>query len=324
MPSPPNERIKQGHLAYADHFKDDVIAASASGDLPKIRLLFKEWPLTPPPATLGGGPGASTNTQWMYDAFSAAIENHRLEVVAYLMENGFQLDAVLAGVAARTKSIPVFQTLLDHSWNINDAGRGSPSLGHGFPKEVLPKLFLYDKPLREWFLTHGADPNIPSSQGFNCLDYAAGCTDPGVDPIAVLKTLVQHGGQPARSSALPIAASRPCRPTSECIEIMAYLLDHGAFINARQMEWRPEFHATCEARMMKGTALHVAVRRMDEEMVDFLLQRGADPMVEDWSGCTAMTVKAWRGDPNEQKWETIQEKLFTAVKASGSAQNSGL
>lgn len=47
-------------------------------------------------------------------------------------------------------------------------------------------------------------------------------------------------------------------------------------------------------------------------------------MVEDWSGYTAMTVKAWRGDPNEQKWETIQEKLLTAVKVSGSAQNSGL
>lgn len=137
MPSPPNELFNH-HIAYADHFKDDVIAASASGNLPKIRMLLKEWPLTPPPATLRG-PGASTNTQWMYDSFSAAIENHRLEVIAYLMENGFQLDAVLAGVAARTKSIPIFQTLLDHGWNINDAGRGSPSLGHGFPKEVLPK-----------------------------------------------------------------------------------------------------------------------------------------------------------------------------------------
>jgi len=68
----------------------------------------------------------------MSDALAAAIENLRVEVIAYLMEHGFQLNSGLACAAASTKSIPVFQTLLDHGWDINDAGRASPSLGHGF------------------------------------------------------------------------------------------------------------------------------------------------------------------------------------------------
>lgn len=140
---------------------------------------------------------------------------------------------------------------------------------------------IYDEPPREWFLTHGADPHIPNDRGFNCLDYAAGCTDPGVNPLVVLESLVQHGAQPARSSTLPLAASRPLRPTSECIEFMTCLLDSGALINAHELEWCPEFQATCESRRMKGTALHVAVHRMDEEMVNFLLQRGADPIMDD-------------------------------------------
>jgi len=184
---------------------------------------------------------------------------------------------------------------------------------------TVSSWFIFDDPLREWFLAHGADPHIPNTQGFNCFDYAAHSTNPDVDPVAVLNSLVEHGGQPARSSALPIAASRPFRPTSECIEIMTYLLDHGAQINEREMEWRPERHEHCRSRMMKGTPLHVAVRGMDEEMVDFLLERGADPMVEDWSGCTALTVKCWQGDP---KWEAIREKLIRAVEASGSARDS--
>lgn len=70
--------------------------------------------------------------------------------------------------------------------------------------------------------------------------------------------------------------------------------------------------------MMKGTLLHVAVRRMDEELLDFLLDRGADPMVEDWSGCTALTVKCWPGDPN---WEVVRDKLLGAVEASSSPRD---
>jgi len=115
----------------------------------------------------------------------------------------------------------------------------------------------------------------------------------------------------------PLAASRPLRPTSECIEIMTCLLDHGALINAHEMEWCPEFPGDRWIQRVKETALYVAVRRMDEEMVDFLLQRGADPIMEDWNGCTAITVKAWRGGLNKGKWEIVNEKLLRAVKACG-------
>ena len=189
-------------------------------------------------------------------------------------------------------------------------------LNHVAPKQhplSVDSLYLYDDPLCDWFLTHGADPNIANSAGYNALDLAAGSTHPGFQPLAVLQTLIQHGGQPARSSALTLAAKAQ-RPSSETIEIMAYLLDHGALINARQMEWRPERHDNCTSKMMDGTALHVAVRRMDEEMVEFLLRRGADPRVENWEGCNALGVKAWRGDP---RWEGIRGRLLEAVEALG-------
>lgn len=119
-----------GQLEHANRFKDGLIAASASGDLPEVQVILEEWQSMLAQGPLRVLPHDPTDPMWK--AFAAAIENQRLEVIAYIMKNGFQVSATIAGVAARTKSVPVFQTLLDHGWDINQTGRGLPCLGYAF------------------------------------------------------------------------------------------------------------------------------------------------------------------------------------------------
>jgi len=51
-------------LAHADRFEEDVIAASASGNVPRTRMLLKEGQSTGDPAPLQGGSDAPINAKW--------------------------------------------------------------------------------------------------------------------------------------------------------------------------------------------------------------------------------------------------------------------
>ena len=59
-----------------------------------------------------------------FDPFSlsmvAAIENKHLDIIAYLMDESFPINAVASYAAARVGSVRVYQTFLDHGWNINE------------------------------------------------------------------------------------------------------------------------------------------------------------------------------------------------------------
>jgi len=128
---PLSDPVSRSHRIHAASFLDDMIAVSAWGDLPKVQRMFEEWQSKSAPKPVQGGPDDPTSA--LSEVFKAAVENCRLEVIANLMENGFRLNLGSAYAAAKTKSIPVFQTLLDHGWDINQNGRGFPCLGHEFP-----------------------------------------------------------------------------------------------------------------------------------------------------------------------------------------------
>lgn len=63
---------------------------------------------------------------------------------------------------------------------------------------------------------------------------------------------------------------------SACIEMMAYLLDQGADINALEHQGNPEYRERRKGQAV-GTALHRAAQKEKKERVRFLLERGADP-----------------------------------------------
>ena len=50
----------------------------------------------------------------------AAIENQHLDIVAFFLDQGFPIDAAASSAAARVGSVELYQTFVDHGWDINE------------------------------------------------------------------------------------------------------------------------------------------------------------------------------------------------------------
>lgn len=144
--------------------------------------------------------------------------------------------------------------------------------------------------LVKWFLEHGADPNSHGSKNECPLDTAAsGCY------LGSVKLLLEHGAKLDDSNALhAVAGSR--EDDSACIEMMAYLLDQGADINALEHQGNPEYRERRKGQAF-GTALHRAAQKGKKERVRFLLERGADPSALNSQG---IDVAGWVTENDEE------------------------
>ena len=140
---------------------------------------------------------------------------------------------------------------------------------------------LDDEQLTRWFLAHGADPNASCEYGHTPLEI--GCS---YAPLHIIKLLIAHGGDVRQTNALHGAASggRPGR-----VEVLAYLLDCGAPINAIDREHHKlGFHYF--SAMGLGTALHCAAQQGHVDEAAFLLERGANRDIKDTRGRTALEL----------------------------------
>lgn len=158
---------------------------------------------------------------------------------------------------------------------------------------------MSNEPLVKWFLDHGADPNIHGAKNECPLDTAA-----NLGNIAVIDLLLAHGAKLECSNALH-AIARTRSEDSECIAVMAHLLDRGADVNALEHHFNPEYfdQMKTHTRISLGTPLHNAAFRGGRERVQFLLDRGADPNVLNTHGFPASA--------NEYDETGIEELLDT-------------
>ena len=108
---------------------EEVVNASASGQLPTLQSLIEKWLAmedpNPPRDDAVHGPLSPFSS-----ALSYAIRNEHLDIIGYLLDKGIRITRG-ASVAAvvDVKSIPVLQTFLDHGWDINESPRfGCPPL----------------------------------------------------------------------------------------------------------------------------------------------------------------------------------------------------
>ena len=134
-----------------------------------------------------------------------------------------------------------------------------------------------------WFLFHGADPNLTDDRGRTCLATAACELD-----APHIQLLLDHGAKMECSDALYAAANTFAGDAGR-IEMMQFLLAHGADINQREVQVDPRL-AEKYPEKGGGTALHGAVRRWNQDNVRFLLGRGADPNIRDNAGRTPLDV----------------------------------
>ncbi|KAL9111606.1 MAG: hypothetical protein Q9187_007899, partial [Circinaria calcarea] len=267
----------------------DLTAASTAGQLLQVQNILSQWrskPRSEPPpgfSSLQYLPGHKPNgydqcyTYPFLPALCTAIELNHVPVIRYLLDQGFPINQYVLeyafkrrpeGADRNTRSTDVFQAFLDHGWDINQQWTASlpPSL-----REVLD-----DEHLTRWFLAHGADPNAACDYGDT--PFTIGCAHA---PLHIIKLLVSHGGDVGRTGALHGAATagRPGR-----VDVLAYLLDCGAPIDAIDREDHKSFHYF--SAMGLGTALHCAAQCGHKDEAAFLLERGADRDAKDTRGRT--------------------------------------
>lgn len=161
----------------------------------------------------------------------------------------------------------------------------------------IPSTVFDDEELLTWFLTHGARPDAPTDSGRTALDVAAWTAPP-----SVLQRLLQHGGTIGRTNALHMAVRSPKPGRREVIE---FLLEAGTDVNAIE-------YAGMDSRRDQsglGTALHYAAREGHEDLVRLLLEKGADPEVEDTLGRTASEVAKEANHPQLVSALSVAKKV---------------
>ena len=105
------------------------------------------------------------------------------------------------------------------------------------------------------------------------------------------KILVEHGGQ-IQSTDILVSAAKGNTPSTSAagrIEVVEYLLDCSAPIDAMEMQYHPGLFAMFTPFGL-GTALYEASRKGNQDVVTLLLDRGASRDIKDTKGKTALDI----------------------------------
>jgi ankyrin repeat protein len=141
-------------------------------------------------------------------------------------------------------------------------------------------------PLLKWLLDHGANPNIRAFR----TPHSCGDEDTPIEYAATrhettgLQLLLEYGARPDTSAIIKTMSARKFRPYVSHIPHVKLLLDYGADIN----------YVTKEL----GTPLHCAVEFGEEDMLRYLLERGADASIRDNFGMTPAEKAKSEGQTN--------------------------
>ena len=234
---------------------EKITNAAAAGDLDTVKRLVTDENYHPTP-------------NYLSRALSKAIPQH-LPTAAYLLSAGAEMDRAFLAVASVAKSLPVFEMMVNSGWDVN-----APMFGG---RTMLASV-IESPALVEWFLEHGADPNLgPSKMGTSveatpipdsglCLYEAAASSS-----IEVVEMLVRAGAKAENSTPLHAAVRRG----ANAIPMLRYLLslsNDGIDING--------LADPCD-QFSVGTPLESVIRhgvRSDSVAIArFLLENGADP-----------------------------------------------
>ncbi|KAE8444282.1 hypothetical protein EG329_000689 [Mollisiaceae sp. DMI_Dod_QoI] len=153
------------------------------------------------------------------------------------------------GAAAR-RDVVAFKAFLDHGWDINSLDFGQPAL----------RLAIGSEEVVQWFLDHGADPNLRGTVLELLISYGA-----QLDPQALF-----HAIDPRGKGGIPA---------------MKYLIDRGVDVNT----------VGTMAGTQGGTPLHYAAKLKSKEKLTLLLEAGADKNIKSSSGRTPVDVAKDKG-----------------------------
>ena len=193
-----------------DDIPSRILQACESGDLQQLRALLHEYESAQSPLPL------AEILKDLRNPLHPAIEHGRADVVNYLLDHGFDLDSSIVLSIVYHPTIPVLDAFLNHGWDVN-----APTSSDG----PVFRYLVSNLPIMRWFFSHGADPNLTDDRGYTCLATAACELD-----APHVQLLLDHGARIECSNALHAAANTFAGDAGR-IEMMQYLLSHGADIN---------------------------------------------------------------------------------------------
>jgi ankyrin repeat protein len=219
---------------------------------------------------LDGGASVDARDRFGARPLSHAARNGHLEMVDLLLARGAPIDARnLAGAtalyfAAERGHAEVAQRLIERGADVKLTGRTGIS-------PVAAAAYAGSDAIVEMLLAQGADEHAPDETGKPPIVYAAARAK-----LDIVKRLLARGvdvnARYANDLTLLMWAAGADEKVAEAdaLKIVTYLLDVGAHIDDRDARGR--------------TALMIAAEGGHGEIVNLLLQRGADPALKDNAG----------------------------------------
>ncbi|KAF5639357.1 ankyrin repeat domain protein [Fusarium sp. NRRL 52700] len=223
-----------------------------------------------------------------------AIKNGKVEAVRYLLQSGTPISRNTPETTLRApagQQLALFQLFTEHGWTVNS------------PERLLSRLIqTNNEPLLDWFLEHGADPNIGGPEG-----------DPGQalrlaasrGTVGLVQKLLDAGAKMTSNGLGLFYAAGACpadsvphaglvQPSVEFdksrIPVMALLVENGAGVNDK-LETQ---HMTAQYPIVN------AVMAGAVERVKWLLSQGADPDLKGQYGSARDYAKFRSSDEMKQ------------------------
>ncbi|KAF5534802.1 beta-glucosidase [Fusarium napiforme] len=223
-----------------------------------------------------------------------AIKHGKVEIVRYLLQSGTPISRNTPETILRApadQQVALLQLFTEHGWAVNS------------PERLLPRLIqTNNEPLLDWFLEHGADPNIGGSDGDpdQALRLAA-----SQGTVRLVQKLLDGGAKMTSNGLGLFYAAGACpvgsiphaglvQPSAEFdksrIPVMALLVENGAGVNDK-LETQ---HVTAQYPIVN------AVMAGAVERVKWLLSQGADPDLKGQYGSARDYAKFRSSDEMKQ------------------------
>lgn len=151
-------------------------------------------------------------------------------------------------------------------------------------------LLNFDPGITAYLLSKGADPNTQTNE--NGAAVLAGLCY--VNQTDCVRLLLAHGANPnrGREESMETPLHHALAGGAD-IEVIRLLIDHGADVNAKTLPGVCSYNFYGSTPTRGETPLHRAAAFVSMEIVQLLLQAGADRAVQDVNGETAHIWAGW-------------------------------
>jgi ankyrin repeat protein len=160
-------------------------------------------------------------------------------------------------------------------------------------------LLTFHPEVIRYLLSKGADPNIQTNE--NGSSVLAGLAF--VNEVECVKILLHHGADPNRGRAesleTPLHHALAGTRGPKRTELIQLLIDQGADVNARTRPGILSYNFWRDARTRGETPLHRAAAYASVEIVEQLLNAGADRTIRDGNGDSPLSWASWHRRPRE-------------------------